>query len=239
MAEEITAVPAPERSSIAETGSITAHTARGNVHCITIVGQIEGHMELPAQNKTTKYEHLIPQIAAVEQAEDIDGLLVLLNTVSTEEQNTARQEVLQLRSRTALWSETARGTAASNRSPNDSVRSPFALCHGRCSRFAQSAASGSAGRMNEEAMPLLPSRCSSFCNLLRTGTPPCARRRMPELLNETIERTIQQASDNLHLIPANKKLASCRRASRTPSGTDTRRRCACASRRRSAASALR
>lgn len=81
MAEEITAVPAPECSSIAETGSITAHTARGTVHCITIVGQIEGHMELPAQNKTTKYEHLIPQIAAVEQAEDIDGLLVLLNTV--------------------------------------------------------------------------------------------------------------------------------------------------------------
>lgn len=81
MAEEITAVPAPERNSIAETGSITAHTARGTVHCITIVGQIEGHMELPAQNKTTKYEHLIPQIAAVEQAEDIDGLLVLLNTV--------------------------------------------------------------------------------------------------------------------------------------------------------------
>lgn len=81
MAEEITAVPAPERSSIAGTGSITAHTARGTVHCITIVGQIEGHMELPAQNKTTKYEHLIPQIAAVEQAEDIDGLLVLLNTV--------------------------------------------------------------------------------------------------------------------------------------------------------------
>ena len=81
MAEEITAVPAPEHSSIAETGSITAHTARGTVHCITIVGQIEGHMELPAQNKTTKYEHLIPQIAAVEQAEDIDGLLVLLNTV--------------------------------------------------------------------------------------------------------------------------------------------------------------
>ena len=79
--KSITAVPAPERSSIAETGSITAHTARGTVHCITIVGQIEGHMELPAQNKTTKYEHLIPQIAAVEQAEDIDGLLVLLNTV--------------------------------------------------------------------------------------------------------------------------------------------------------------
>ena len=74
-------IHAPEENNIAETGSITARTARGTVHCITIVGQIEGHMELPAQNKTTKYEHLIPQIAAVEQAEEIDGMLVLLNTV--------------------------------------------------------------------------------------------------------------------------------------------------------------
>lgn len=81
MSEEMTMIPAPEESSIAETGSITAKSTRGTVHCITIVGQIEGHMELPEQNKTTKYEHLIPQIAAVEQAEEIDGMLVLLNTV--------------------------------------------------------------------------------------------------------------------------------------------------------------
>ena len=81
MNEENPSIGAPEENNIAETGSITAKTARGTVHCITIVGQIEGHMELPAQNKTTKYEHLIPQIAAVEQAEEIDGMLVLLNTV--------------------------------------------------------------------------------------------------------------------------------------------------------------
>jgi len=81
MAEEIQTIPAPEENTIAETGSITAKTKRGTVHCITIIGQIEGHMELPAQNKTTKYEHLIPQITAVEQAEEIDGLLILLNTV--------------------------------------------------------------------------------------------------------------------------------------------------------------
>ena len=81
MSEEMPMIPAPEESSIAETGSITAKSTRGTVHCITIVGQIEGHMELPEQNKTTKYEHLIPQIAAVEQAEEIDGMLVLLNTV--------------------------------------------------------------------------------------------------------------------------------------------------------------
>lgn len=81
MSEQMPMLPAPEESSIAETGSVTAKSTRGTVHCITIVGQIEGHMELPEQNKTTKYEHLIPQIAAVEQAEEIDGMLVLLNTV--------------------------------------------------------------------------------------------------------------------------------------------------------------
>ena len=81
MSEEMPMIPAPEERSIAETGSITAKSTRGPVHCITIGGQSEGHMELPEQNKTTKYEHLIPQIAAVEQAEEIDGMLVLLNTV--------------------------------------------------------------------------------------------------------------------------------------------------------------
>lgn len=81
MADQPQHVDAPQDNSIAETGSITARTARGTVHCITIIGQIEGHTELPQQNKTTKYEHLIPQITAVEQAEEIDGLLILLNTV--------------------------------------------------------------------------------------------------------------------------------------------------------------
>lgn len=52
-----------------------------NVHCLTIVGQVEGHLTLPPQNKTTKYEHLIPQLVAVEQNPEIEGLLVVLNTV--------------------------------------------------------------------------------------------------------------------------------------------------------------
>ena len=72
---------APERDSITQTGSVTARTTHGTIHCITIVGQIEGHMEAPQATKTTKYEHIIPQITAVEEAEDIDGLLILLNTV--------------------------------------------------------------------------------------------------------------------------------------------------------------
>ncbi len=54
---------------------------QSNIHCLTIVGQIEGHIQLPPQNKTTKYEHLIPQIVAIEQNPKIEGLLLILNTV--------------------------------------------------------------------------------------------------------------------------------------------------------------
>lgn len=63
-----------------DTGSITAHSSRGNFHCITIIGTIEGHQEAPDSTKTTKYEHVLPQLAAIEESDDIDGLLILLNT---------------------------------------------------------------------------------------------------------------------------------------------------------------
>ncbi len=52
-----------------------------NVYCLTIIGQVEGHLVLPPQNKTTKYEHLIPQLVAAEQNPRIEGLLIILNTV--------------------------------------------------------------------------------------------------------------------------------------------------------------
>lgn len=68
-------------SSIKDTGSATVMGREHAIHCLTIIGQIEGHMVLPSQNKSTKYEHLIPQIAAIEESPDIDGLLILLNTV--------------------------------------------------------------------------------------------------------------------------------------------------------------
>jgi len=66
---------------IASAGSITAKTPYGTVQCLTIIGQIEGHTALPSQNKTTKYEHVIPQLAAIEESSEIDGLLILINTV--------------------------------------------------------------------------------------------------------------------------------------------------------------
>jgi ATP-dependent protease ClpP protease subunit len=54
---------------------------QSNIHCMTVVGQIEGHMQLPPQNKTTKYEHIIPQLVAIEQNPKMEGLLLILNTV--------------------------------------------------------------------------------------------------------------------------------------------------------------
>ena len=68
-------------SSIEDYGSITLRTARATVHIITIVGQIEGHTAQNSSTKTTKSEHIIPQLAAIEQSPNIDGLLILLNTV--------------------------------------------------------------------------------------------------------------------------------------------------------------
>jgi len=51
------------------------------IHCLTIIGQIEGHLALPPQNKTTKYEHILPQLVAIEQNPKIEGVLIILNTV--------------------------------------------------------------------------------------------------------------------------------------------------------------
>jgi len=67
--------------NIQELGTTEIPTAKTNIHVMTIIGQIEGHMVLPPQNKTTKYEHIMPQLVAIEQSPDIDGLLLLLNTV--------------------------------------------------------------------------------------------------------------------------------------------------------------
>lgn len=66
---------------IKELGSTTISNQSGNIHCLTIIGQIEGHIILPPQNKTTKYEHVIPQLVAIEEDKNIDGLLLILNTV--------------------------------------------------------------------------------------------------------------------------------------------------------------
>ncbi len=72
----------PEKTDlIMELGQTQLPISKSNVHVITIVGQVEGHLVMPPQNKTTKYEHIIPQLVAVEQNKEIEGLLIILNTV--------------------------------------------------------------------------------------------------------------------------------------------------------------
>lgn len=70
----------PNEDSVIQTGSITTY-GRHIIHCLTIIGQVEGHYILPSQNKTTKYEHVMPQLVAIEQDKDIKGLIILINTV--------------------------------------------------------------------------------------------------------------------------------------------------------------
>lgn len=70
-----------QTKEIIETGSVTPTKGKHVIHCLTIVGQIEGHYILPPQNKTTKYEHVIPQLVAIQQDPTIEGLIIILNTV--------------------------------------------------------------------------------------------------------------------------------------------------------------
>lgn len=70
-----------QTQQIIETGAITTTKGKHVIHCLTIVGQVEGHYILPPQNKTTKYEHVIPQLVAIQESPDIEGLIIILNTV--------------------------------------------------------------------------------------------------------------------------------------------------------------
>ena len=70
-----------EREQVVELGSDITKSKKGNIYTLTIIGQVEGHQVLPENCKTTKYEHVLPLLAGIEESDDIDGLLFLLNTV--------------------------------------------------------------------------------------------------------------------------------------------------------------
>lgn len=70
-----------EREQIVELGSDLTQSGKGKIYTLTIIGQVEGHMIAPETVKTTKYEHVLPLLAGIEESDDVDGLLLLLNTV--------------------------------------------------------------------------------------------------------------------------------------------------------------
>ena len=70
-----------DREQILELGSDVTRSSKGNIYTLTIIGQVEGHQMAPETTKTTKYEHVLPLLAGIEESDEIDGLLLLLNTV--------------------------------------------------------------------------------------------------------------------------------------------------------------
>lgn len=70
-----------DRERVVELGSDITKNPKGNIYTLTVIGQIEGHQVLPETVKTTKYEHVLPLLAGIEENDEIDGLLLLLNTV--------------------------------------------------------------------------------------------------------------------------------------------------------------
>ena len=70
-----------ENEKVTELGADLTKSSHGNIYTLTIIGQVEGHQVLPENAKTTKYEHILPLLANIEESEEIDGLLLLLNTV--------------------------------------------------------------------------------------------------------------------------------------------------------------
>ena len=81
MEEEKKNQPEEEREQVREFGSALLEGKHGSIYTLTIIGQVEGHQLLPETVKTTKYEHVLPLLATIEESDDIDGLLILLNTV--------------------------------------------------------------------------------------------------------------------------------------------------------------
>ena len=69
------------REDMIESGSVSVKNSKESIHCLSIIGQIEGHYFLPEGQKATKYEHIIPLLVSIEEDEEIDGLLIVLNTM--------------------------------------------------------------------------------------------------------------------------------------------------------------
>ena len=81
MEDKFTDTQKEERTQVTDFGADLTKSKQGNIYTLTIIGQVEGHQVLPENCKTTKYEHVLPLLAGIEESEEIDGLLLLLNTV--------------------------------------------------------------------------------------------------------------------------------------------------------------
>ncbi len=81
MSEETKELNDEKLEGICESGSVITEKSGSRIHCLTVIGQIEGHYELGDGQKATKYEHIIPLLVSIEESDEIDGLLLVLNTM--------------------------------------------------------------------------------------------------------------------------------------------------------------
>ncbi len=81
MREEEKDTQSEKLDEICESGSVVTEKAGNKIHCLTVIGQIEGHYELTEGQKATKYEHIIPLLVSIEESDEVDGLLLVLNTM--------------------------------------------------------------------------------------------------------------------------------------------------------------
>ncbi len=79
--EDLQGFESERLEQIKELGTAPLLSGKHKIYCLTVIGEIEGHNVLPEQSKTTKYEHIIPQIVAIEESEEIEGVIIILNTV--------------------------------------------------------------------------------------------------------------------------------------------------------------
>jgi len=79
--KQLSGVSSEQLEQIEKTGSVTPKGSKYVIHCLTVAGEIEGHIQLPQGTKATRYEHIIPQLVAIEEDPEVDGMLVVLNTV--------------------------------------------------------------------------------------------------------------------------------------------------------------
>ena len=70
-----------QQEQLVDLGADVTRGSQGRIYTLTIIGQVEGHQVAPETVKTTKYEHILPLLAGIEESDEIDGLLLLLNTV--------------------------------------------------------------------------------------------------------------------------------------------------------------
>ena len=105
-----------EKEDIEDLGTVTLSRGGHVIHCLTVIGQIEGHTEAPQGQKTTKYEHVIPQLVAVQEDPRIEGLLVLLNTLGLEMLAISSASARPASTSASRW-RSARGTASSSPPP--------------------------------------------------------------------------------------------------------------------------